>query len=303
MPVTQFICPDNVEIPLGDCINKCRLGQRCLTLPTLLKIAQSDRALTNIPSTTQMLNGPLQEYLKYNNSYSIDPCSRAYALLGTEHHDELFKLAPNPTLAENRQYAGGMSGQPDLLEDDPDNPGSYIVTDYKTYGSFRVAKILGLVKREKRSATEVYKVNSKYGKKGEPKREVYFESDPEAVDMVSEQLQLNHYRLLCQEQGYNISRLQLQITVRDGGLQTAKARGVHRLITLVEIPILPDWEVAAFFEQRRDELLQAKATGTMPRLCNAWESWEKRKCQSYCDVAKFCPQGREELANVKVDGG
>ena len=301
MPVTNFICPDKIEIPIGDCINKCRLRQRCLTQPTLIKIAQSDRPLTEIPSTTQMLNGPLMEWLKHHTSYSIDPRSRAFALLGTSHHDQLNSVASGDNIGETRQRDGGMSGQPDLLEPDDNQPGSYVVTDYKTYGSYRVRKILGLVRKERYSETEVYKVNSRYGKKGDPKRITYWMSDPVEVDMTSEQLQLNHYRLLCEAQGYSISRLQLQITVRDGGTVNARNNGIDDVIKLVEIPILPDSEVLGFFEMRRDELNIAMTTGTMPRLCNAWESWDKRRCQAFCDVAKFCPQGQEELTKGESD--
>ena len=30
-----FYCPDNEPIEVEDCLQKCRLGERCLTLPTL----------------------------------------------------------------------------------------------------------------------------------------------------------------------------------------------------------------------------------------------------------------------------
>lgn len=301
MPITHFQCPDKVEVPISECLVKCRLGQRCLTKPTLLKIAQSERPLSNTPSTTQMLNGPLQEFLKHTVGFSVDPQSRAYALLGTGHHEALSNLTFGGDVAEERFHGDGTSGQPDLLEPDEENPGFHVLTDYKTYGSYRVMKIMGLVKKERRSTTEFYKTNSKYGRKGEPKREVYFEADPEAVDMTAEQLQLNHYRILCEEKGYKVSRMQIQVTVRDGGLMTARQRGLHRLMYLIEIPILDNWEVMSFFEARRDELNHAFSTGEMPRLCNSWESWDKRKCQQFCDVARFCPQGVEELATQGAD--
>ena len=302
MPLTKFICPDSVEIDVGSCINKCRLGQRCLTKPTLLQIAQGERRLTETPSTTQMLNGPLMEFLKDKHGYSVDPASRAYALLGTGHHETLSNVVNDGSfVAEERQHSDNMSGQPDLLEVDEDYPDSHILTDYKTFGSYRVAKILGIIKKTRKSTSEVYKTNSRYGKKGEPKNETYFEIDPEAVDMVAEQLQLNHYRLLCENRGYHISRMQIQVTVRDGGILTARTRGITRPIYLIPIPMMEPEEVSNFFEARRQELVNAKLTGIEPRLCNAWESWDKRKCQQYCDVAKFCPQGVIELANIQEE--
>ena len=55
MPATKFQCPDGAEIAIGNCLATCRLGRRCLTLPTLIKIASGERPWTGTPSTTMLL--------------------------------------------------------------------------------------------------------------------------------------------------------------------------------------------------------------------------------------------------------
>jgi hypothetical protein len=46
-------------------------------------------------------------------------------------------------LAEERLDSGDISGVADLLEEDEEEAGKYILTDYKTFASFKVAKCLG----------------------------------------------------------------------------------------------------------------------------------------------------------------
>jgi len=300
MPATKFICPDKEEISIGECLYHCRMASRCLTLPTLITIASSERPWEGKTSTTRLLNGTMLEYLKVVSEYAIDPKSRAYSLLGTSHHNQLAQVE-GEWISEVRvsDDAGGPSGQPDLLEPDESNPGSYLLTDYKTFGSYRVMKILGLVKETKDHPTEVYFKSGRWGKAGSPKKLTVFRQDPTKVEMENEALQLNHYRLLLQKRGYTISGMQLQITVRDGGLQVARERGVTAPIYLVPIPKLDDDTLEQFFAQKHKALLKAVETNTMPEPCTESESWNHRRCKDYCEVAKFCPQGQR----VAITGG
>ena len=291
MPATKFQCPDGAEIAIGNCLATCRLGRRCLTLPTLIKIASGERPWTGTPSTTMLLNGAMLSYLRATTEYTINPKDRAYSLLGTDHHAQLAQFQ-GQWVAEKKQ-GNTITGTPDILEPDEEIAGHYILTDYKTYGSFRVAKCLGLVKETGKSTTEVYKKSGKWGKVGEPKTITWFRKDPNAVDLHDEMLQLNHYRLLLEEEGFHISRMQLQITVRDGGIQMAQSRGVDENIYLVDVPFMMDSVVTTFFETAKKKL-EAYIAGTIPLMpCNAEESWNLRRCQDYCEVASNCEQGRK----------
>ena len=40
-----FQCPDGDAVLVEDCLNKCRLEERCLTLPTLKLISQEREAI------------------------------------------------------------------------------------------------------------------------------------------------------------------------------------------------------------------------------------------------------------------
>ena len=78
-PLESYICPDKVKIPVQDCLTHCRMDQRCLTKPTLVLISR-ERDWNGVPSTTQLLNGTMLEYLKLTKPYAVDPDSRAFML-------------------------------------------------------------------------------------------------------------------------------------------------------------------------------------------------------------------------------
>jgi len=40
MSLEGFYCPDKELITVQECLSKCRMGERCLTLPTLKLISQ-----------------------------------------------------------------------------------------------------------------------------------------------------------------------------------------------------------------------------------------------------------------------
>ena len=41
--------------------------------------------------------------------------------------------------------------------------------------------------------------------------------------------------------------------------------------------------------QARDELVKALETDNLPQKCSSEQTWNGRKCQSYCDVRYLCP--------------
>ncbi len=296
MPATKFRCPDGVVVGIGDCLVNCRMGRRCLTLPTLITIAASERPYDGKPSTTRLLNGPMLEYLKVTKEYTINPKDRAFSLLGNQHHEKLAQLTGD-WLSEQRQ-GNTITGTPDIIEPDSLIPGSYVLTDYKTYGSYRVSKVLGIVKSKVKSTTERYVKAGAWGKVGDFKSTTNFTMVPETADIHNEQLQLNHYKLLLQDAGYPISHMQLQITVRDGGIKAAQDRGVTDSMYLVTIPPLDDTFIREYFNNRKDMLNSFLDGSVNPYPCNPDESWNFRRCKDYCEVAEFCPQGKQVLSGV-----
>ena len=217
--------------------------------------------------------------------------SRAYALLGTQHHDRL-NLYINGSLQEQQlTWNLGFSGTPDIVEPDHAVQGSYILTDYKSYGSFRVGKMLGMKSRKEAHPTEVYKRAGKWGKVGDPKTVTIWEEDPTLADCSDEEIQLNGYRLILESNGYPISRMQIQATVRDGGLQIARERGIVKPMYMIPIRKLDDVGVISYFQTKKADWQSASVTGQEPPPCNDVESWSKRKCKDYCEVREFCSQG------------
>src|SRR4030042_4644218 len=92
MSLQWFLCPDKEVTTIKDCLQHCRMVERCLTLPTL-KLISTEREWAGKPSTTQLLNGTMYEFLKLTQPYCVDPDSRAFSLAGTKHHAALEEVA------------------------------------------------------------------------------------------------------------------------------------------------------------------------------------------------------------------
>jgi hypothetical protein len=200
------------------------------------------------------------EYLKIKHDYAIDPFDQAFALLGTRHHGKLEQIAKKiEGLEAEKKLTGETTGILDLLE--PINGDDcYRLIDYKTYGSYAVAKLMGV---------------KEHGEK----------------DKLTLALQLNNYRMLAQELGFNITELKVQITVRDGGTFAARNNGIDFKLALLPVEILDDDFVKAYFTEKSEKLCKAIATDMMPELCDYEERWSGRRCKGYCPVFQYCPEG------------
>jgi len=272
MPPKWIVCPKATDpILIDDCINHCT--DRCLTLPTIKAITEQ-RVWTGVPSTTQLLNGTMIEFLKITRDYTIDPQNKAFALLGTRHHQKLEEAAKELNLPS--EIALGPDGHDifDLLEP---KDGAWTLIDYKTWGSYRMVRALGIVKEGK-------------GK------DAKFSVDPSTINLRESELQLNRYRVMLEGRGLKIGKMQLQVTVRDGGLQIARTRGIDFNIKLVPIKRLDDEEVINYFDWKKDKLLIALSKYKenpqyLPDPCNDEESWGGNRCRGYCEVAEYCPKG------------
>jgi len=241
-------------------------------------------------------NGPRLEYLKKTKPYHIDPNDRVFAALGTGVHGKLSLFAyTDNILAEEPLSDEQTTGTPDCIEVDEEQKGYYVLTDYKTWGSFKVAKALGIVKITKDVPILDDKDNPillKSGpNKGQPKtkKEHKFEKQADEVDMYETELQLNRYRILFEESDFPISRIQIQACIRDGGTYTAKGRGILNNKEIIPVRILTDPIVLNYYRILADDIGVADRTGYV-RKCNKWESWDGRRCDGYCDVKQYCDE-------------
>jgi hypothetical protein len=247
-----------------------------------------EREWNGIASTTQLLNGTMLEYLKLTKPYSVSPDSRAFMLSGTRHHVALDAMAKE--LGIPSEVAMNVDRDIfDLLEIEN---GIWTLTDYKLWGSFKIAKATGIVQGDKiPSQTEVYKTSGKWGKAGSPKMINTFRIDPARKNNWEAELQLNRYRvMLNQRAGIKVGIMRLQVTARDGGLGIASSRGITHNTWMIPIPVLPDDAIEIYFDNKQKDLAYAIKNGwTIP--CNTEETWEGRRCNGYCDVSHYCPQG------------
>jgi len=264
-----FLCPDGNKIEVKECLEKCRRPEgRCLSLPTLSSIGQV-REWKGKPSTTQLLNPTRLEYLQITKPFAIDPFDQAFALLGTRHHQRLEAVAKKiEGLEAEKKLEGETTGIVDLLEpiDGGDN---YRLIDYKTFGSYAVAKLLGI-------------------------------KDSGEYDRRKLALQLNNYKLMASELGFNITELKAQITIRDGGTFSAKNNGIENKLYLISVDILPEEEVREYFTNKAKALYEALETG-ITEICQYEDRWGGRRCKGFCSVAHFCSEGAK-INKVELEG-
>ena len=259
MPLKFFNC-DAGTLPVSECLEHCpRPEGRCLSLPTLHSIGHG-RVWNGSPSTTQCQNPTRLEYLKVKHDFAIDPFNQAFSLLGTRHHGRLEEVAKRiEGLESELKLKGEVSGILDLLEP-LNSTGDYRLIDYKTFGSYPVAMLLGL------------KGNN--------------ETDKRKLA-----LQLNNYRIMSQDIGFNVTELKVQITVRDGNTKSAHINGVHENLYLLPVEIMPDDEVREYFLTKAFNLCQAVEKDIMPEWCGYEDSWASKRCKSYCEVPEYCTEG------------
>jgi hypothetical protein len=269
------------------------MAERCATVP-YLRLIGFDRKWNGVtPSAAG--NGPRSLYLKATTDYVIVPNGRVWAAFGTSTHEKLsIHRYTGNVLSEEKLSDNDMAGIPDVLEEDEWNDGQYVLTDYKNFGSYKAAKAMGIVseKVEETILDDLGKpVLLKSGKnKGKPKtkQKSIIAVDLSKVDLRSEELQLNRYRIFFESSGFPISTIRLQVMVRDGDTYIAKNRGVERNLYIVPVKRLHNKDVLEFYKTLSNEVLQA-FSGGVARKCNTWESWERRKCEDgWCEVAEAC---------------
>jgi hypothetical protein len=106
-------------------------------------------------------------------------------------------------LLAEKKLEGETLGTLDLLEP-IDGTDEYRLIDYKTFGSYAVAKLLNL-------------------------------KDEGEYDRRKLALQLNNYRLLVRGYGFNVKELKCQITVRDGNTFSARNNKIDKNLYMIRL--------------------------------------------------------------------
>lgn len=292
-----FRCPDKEIIPVKDCLTKCRMSERCETIP-YLHLASSEREWTGEASTTQLLNGTMMTFLKITQPYVIDPDDMAFAIHGTKSHAQLEEKAKELGLPAELSTTQDGRNVIDLIEHED---GVMTLTDYKTWGSYRVAKVLGIVETGKKPdpTGALYKSSGKWGKAGTPKMVSVFQRMPQQANNWETELQLNRYRILLETTGVHVDKLRVHIIVRDGGLAVATGRGIIRKTYMVPVRILTDGDVSVYFAFKIRSLEEALRKNSWSIPCDTSECWDGVRCRDYCEVAMFCPKGLIETGGSK----
>jgi hypothetical protein len=233
-------------------------------------------------------------WLKAVTDYAVDPAERVWAALGTGTHGKLsmYRYTDN-VLSEEPLSDSDMSGIPDVLEQDEQNPGSYILYDYKTWGSYKLAKALGIVMEkidvpvlDDSGKPVLLKSGENKGKpKTAQKRELKIV--PATIDRRAEELQLNRYRIFFEKHGFPISKMLIQAIPRDGGTYAAEGRGITEKLYLIPATHWSDTIVLEYYKNLSAAVAAALAGTTIPPKCNTWESWEGRRCR-LCEVKGAC---------------
>jgi len=207
MPLKFFNCPVG-KIEVKDCLKSCPNPEgRCFPLPFLRKVSYN-RKFNGNPSTTQLLKGSRLAYLEIIKDYAIDPQERTFAVLGTRVHDKLASIAEILGKISEKKLEGEVSGILDLLVEDEQNLGKFILWDYKVSGSYKVGKALGIVAEKIPNPNgAIYQKSGNGHKKGDPKLVTVFEKKPDAIDILEWELQLNNYRLMLEKLGFPISEI------------------------------------------------------------------------------------------------
>lgn len=286
MPAKYFQCPDGGSTEIANCLNGCRIKQRCLFLPTLRAIAASLERNIEGFTVTQLISGTLEVYLKKIKDYPVNPMRQLYAIQGSAVHLLHQGKTDGNLLSEERIYGTHCSGQIDLygaiLDED-----SATLGDYKVTSSYKLMKALGKYKVDVPTG-EFYKSGARKGQEKTLK-----EWRDGGVKNVGEwAIQINCYRMLLEQQGFPVNRLVVQAFCRDQGLMTAKTRSIEQPAYFIEINKISNRWLKRYIEGKAKKLKEALEEHKMPSHCNARANWHGRKCLEYCEVSSFCPHAQ-----------
>lgn len=253
---------------------------------TLAAISEQ-REWKGVPSATQLLSGTREEYLKIKKKYPINPQDSIFAIFGTGCHAFLETFLENDEMVAEKRLSdptGTYTGAFDCYDGK-----RHILYDVKTYGSFKTAHLMGLVKH-KEPVLDKDGNQLKY-RNGKKKYKTWFTVGHKSCFDVA--VQLNAYRGMIENLGYPVDDMQVEVFTRDAGTFSAKDRGVLTNMQLVRINKIEDKWIQRFFLEKARRLKTAVETDTLPPICSHRETWGGRKCESFCAVWMYCDKGRK----------
>ena len=286
MPATKFICPTGQKIEITKCLKKCPYSQRCMFLPTLRAVAASLNRNIQQPTVTELLAGTMETFLKRTTDYVVDPIKQLYALHGKAVHTINENHVDENMLSEQRLSDDITSGKFDLFGKILDKENT--LGDYKITSSYKLMKALGYYKVDV-STGEVYKTGTKKGQ-SKTRKEWRIDGVKHLLDWA---IQLNYYRILLEERGYTVNRMEIQAMCRDFNLRIAAERNIISPIYLIPINKISDRWVKLYMKTKAKRLQKALETGKTSNICSSKERWQDRKCKDYCVVAENCPYGKQ----------
>lgn len=286
MTATKFQCPNGTIVPIPVCLNACVNSQRCMFQPTLRAVAKTTERNLPEPTVTELLCGIRETYLKKTTEYAVDPMQQLFAIHGSAVHTINEGHTEGNMLSEERLADEVTSGKFDLYGQIIDYTDKTL-GDYKITSSYKLMKALGYYKVDVPTG-EVYKTGLK---KGQPKTRKEWRTDGVRY-LLDWAIQINYYRILLEQRGFKVNRMEVQAMCRDYSLKVANERNITKPVYIIHINKISDRWVKLYMETKAKRLKDALKKGYLPELCSAKERWHDRKCRDYCAVAENCPYGR-----------
>lgn len=294
MGATEFICPSGNRVPITTCLKRCTSGQRCMFLPTLRAVAKSlDRNIKE-PTVTELLCGTRETYLKKTTDYAVDPIQQLYAIHGSAVHTINEGFTDGNMLSEERLADDVTSGKFDLYGQIIDL-NDKTLGDFKVTSSYKLMRALGYYKVDVPTG-EVYKTGLK---KGQPKTKKEWRTDG-VRHVLDWAIQLNYYRILLEQKGFEVKDMKIQAFVRDFNLRIAAERNIISPLYIININKISDRWVKLYMETKARRLKKALETKTLPPVCSLRERWNDRKCLDYCTVAEHCSYAQALKQNIEA---
>lgn len=297
MGAIEFKCPNGNKVEIKTCLASCPSNQRCMFLPTLRAVADSLDRKIDEPTVTELLCGTRETYLKKTTDYAVNPVQQLYALHGSAVHTINEGFTDGNILSEERLTDDITSGKFDLYGQII-SYGDNTLGDYKITSSYKLMRVLGYYKVDVPTG-EVYKTGLK---KGQPKTKKEWRTDG-VRHILDWAIQLNYYRILLEQRGFEVKDMKIQAFCRDFSLRIAAERNITSPLYIININRISDRWIKLYIETKAKRLKSALKDSKMPPVCSSKERWKDRKCLDYCAVADNCEYGialrqRLELQNV-----
>ena len=297
MGAVEFKCPNGNKVEIKTCLASCSSNQRCMFLPTLRAVADSLDRKIDEPTVTELLCGTRETYLKKTTDYAVDPVQQLYALHGSAVHTINEGFTDGNILSEERLADDITSGKFDLYGRII-SYGDNTLGDYKITSSYKLMRVLGYYKVDVPTG-EVYKTGLK---KGQPKTKKEWRTDG-VRHILDWAIQLNYYRILLEQRGFEVKDMKIQAFCRDFSLRIAAERNITSPLYIININKISDRWIKLYMETKAKRLKTALKNSKMPPVCSSKERWKDRKCLDYCAVGDNCEYGivlRQRLGLQKV---